>query len=231
MTYQDEAVEVRRTSVGTKVLIFACAILAVLGSFWSIVWFIRAYVEAPRVGIPPALALAARDTAPVVPPAPTVAPAPMNGAAAQPASVLPAPPAATAEAAADKAPAPKAAREAEPSVSLSDRWLPATPAPQAEQPASAQAAPAAEIAAAPEAEPPVDDVAESSVPAISGPAPLPAASRPRPRWPSGPIRRCRVRAPTGPHRRACSRPCRSATTASRRSSHSIAPPAAIACGP
>ena len=46
MTYVDE-VEVRHASVGTKVLAFACGIFAVLGSFWAIVSFIRAYVEAP----------------------------------------------------------------------------------------------------------------------------------------------------------------------------------------
>ena len=56
MTYVDE-VEVRRASVGTKVLAFACGILAVLGSFWGIVWFIRAYVEAPRVNIPAPMVL------------------------------------------------------------------------------------------------------------------------------------------------------------------------------
>ena len=46
MTLQDE-VEVRRTSVRTKVLMVGCGVLAVLGSFWTIVWFIRLYVEAP----------------------------------------------------------------------------------------------------------------------------------------------------------------------------------------
>src|SRR5438477_901670 len=86
MTFQQEA-EIRRPSVGTKVLMVGLAVLAVLGSFWSIVWFIRAYVEAPRVNIAP-LALAARETTPVVPAAPSVVPPPME-AARQPAAPPP----------------------------------------------------------------------------------------------------------------------------------------------
>ncbi len=39
-------------SESTKVMIFGCAILAVLFSFWGIVWFIRSYVEPPRVMLP-----------------------------------------------------------------------------------------------------------------------------------------------------------------------------------
>src|SRR5436305_15289428 len=73
MTFQQEA-EMRRPSVGTKVLMVGFAVLAVLGSFWTIVWFIRAYVEAPRVNTAP-MALAARESTPVVPPAPSVVPA------------------------------------------------------------------------------------------------------------------------------------------------------------
>src|SRR6478736_2517399 len=76
MTFEDK-VEVRRASVGTKVLAFGFAILAVLGSFWTIVWFIRSYVEPPRMTLAPSMALATRESAPVVPPAPTVRPAPM----------------------------------------------------------------------------------------------------------------------------------------------------------
>jgi hypothetical protein len=64
MTYLDEP-EVRRPSRGAKVLGFGLAILAVLGSFWGIVWFIRSYVEPPRVMRPSPLALAARDSTPV----------------------------------------------------------------------------------------------------------------------------------------------------------------------
>ena len=66
MTVEDEA-EVRRTSVGTKVLMVGCGVLAVLGSFWTIVWFIRSYVEAPRITMAP-MALAARESAPVAAP-------------------------------------------------------------------------------------------------------------------------------------------------------------------
>jgi cytoskeletal protein RodZ len=69
MTYIDEA-EVRRPSRGTKVLGFGVAILLVLGSFWGIVWFIRSYVEPPRVMMPSPLALAARDSTPVTLPQP-----------------------------------------------------------------------------------------------------------------------------------------------------------------
>src|SRR6185369_16813503 len=72
MTFGDRA-EVRRAKVGTKVLAFGCAIFAVLGSFWTIVWFIRSYVEPPRVTIAPAIALAARDAAPVAPASPSKA--------------------------------------------------------------------------------------------------------------------------------------------------------------
>src|SRR4051812_23617227 len=76
MTLQEQA-ELRRPTVGTKVLMVGLAVFAVLGSFWSIVWFIRAYVEAPRVNIAP-MALAARESTPVVPPAPSVVPAPVE---------------------------------------------------------------------------------------------------------------------------------------------------------
>src|SRR5437588_6702108 len=88
MTFQHEA-EVRRPSVGTKVLMVGFAVLAVLGSFWTIVWFIRAYVEAPRVNIAP-MALAAPESTPVIPPMPTAAPAPIAGEAApaEPAPVV-----------------------------------------------------------------------------------------------------------------------------------------------
>jgi hypothetical protein len=73
MTYVDE-VEVRRASVGTKVLAFACGIFAVLGSFWAIVWFIRTYVEAPRVNIPAPMALAASESRPAPAPESRVIP-------------------------------------------------------------------------------------------------------------------------------------------------------------
>lgn len=187
MTFQDE-VEVRRPSVGAKVLMFGCAILAVLGSFWTIVWFIRAYVEAPRVGIPATMALAAREAMPVVPPAATVAPAPIGTAEAQPAST---PPSAPIQATAEATPAAKpgsepaqaasdksAREELPPGGAIADRWLPMNPpaaevAPaQAPAPAPTESAPAA-LATAPDSDPPIEEVAESSVPSIAGTAPLP----------------------------------------------------------
>src|SRR6187431_405472 len=85
MTYVDE-VEVRHASVGTKVLAFACGIFAVLGSFWAIVWFIRAYVEAPRVNIPAPMALAASESRPA--PAPESRPAVVPKAEAAPAVLI-----------------------------------------------------------------------------------------------------------------------------------------------
>lgn len=171
MTFEDK-VEVRRASVGTKVLAFGFAILAVLGSFWTIVWFIRSYVEPPRMTLAPSLALAARESTPVVPPAPTVRPAPM-AADPQPTGTTPAP------AVAETAPAPAPAPADTPSAtgSIADRWLPMTPAAAAFEPAPAPAPAATETAASPappeSAEPAADGVAESAVPAISGPAPLP----------------------------------------------------------
>src|SRR5437763_12382067 len=74
MTFEDRA-EVKRAKVGTKVLAFGFAIFAVLGSFWTIVWFIRSYVEPPRVTLSPALALAARESTPVTPAAKPAPPA------------------------------------------------------------------------------------------------------------------------------------------------------------
>src|SRR5947209_5032267 len=156
MTVQDE-VEVRRSSVGTKVLMVGLGVFAVLGSFWTIVWFIRAYVEAPRVNNAP-MALAARESTPVVPPAPTVAPAPIAGpqTPAAPPSVITA--AATAEPAAPiqaQAEAPAAAN------AISDRWLPmapGAPSPAAAEPVVTGTIPAA-LATAPDAEPATDAVA------------------------------------------------------------------------
>jgi hypothetical protein len=176
MTYEDRA-EARRPSVGTKVLMVGFAVFAVLGSFWTIVWFIRSYVEAPRVGIPATMALAARESTPVVPAAPTVRPASMIAASSQPAEAAPA-------GAPSAEPAPpkeaQAATPAEPAASnaIADRWLPMTPAappPPPADPAPAATATTTEPAAVATADndPPIDEVAESSVPAISGTAPLP----------------------------------------------------------
>ena len=182
MTLQEQA-EGRRSSVGTKVLMVGLAVFAVLGSFWTIVWFIRAYVEAPRVGIPATMALAARESTPVVPPAPAVAPMPI-GEAQKPAV---SPPSVTFASAAEPASAQAQTDAPAASSAITDRWLPMTPAaaPPASAEPVAETAPAA-LAATPEPEPTAEDVAESSVPAISGAAPLPrrkptqtAAIRPR----------------------------------------------------
>jgi len=156
MTIGDEA-EIRRTPVGTKVLMVGLAVLAVLGSFWSIVWFIRSYVEAPRISMAP-MALAARESAPVVPT--PVRPVTITPAQAQPVANPPAAPTpVTAEA------APRAAD------AISDRWMPVAPEPAPVAPPESSA-PAA-LATPADTDPPADEVAESSVPAISGAAPLP----------------------------------------------------------
>jgi hypothetical protein len=172
MTFGDRA-EVRRAKVGTRVLAFGFAILAVLGSFWTIVWFIRSYVEPPRVTMSPALALAAIESKPASPPAATPAPEP-TGSISQ---AKPAGQPAMAEAAPGSAPPAQAAPVGQPSASssIADRWLPMTPAPAPEPtPAAApQPEPTAAAAAPASAEPPADEIAESSVPAISGRAPLP----------------------------------------------------------
>jgi hypothetical protein len=195
MTYIDET-EVRRPSRGTKVLGFGVAILLVLGSFWGIVWFIRSYVEPPRVMMPSPLALAARDSTPVVLPATPQA----KRAEAVPAKAA-APAAAVAPAAAD--PADRAATTS----GIADRWAPLslaatttpqvsaptreavlpTSAPMAAQPAIAAApavadpAPLPTLSAATSLATPVaapdpdaaDEVVESFIPAIRNPAPLP----------------------------------------------------------
>lgn len=180
MTYQEQA-EVRRPSVGTKVLMVGLAVFAVLGSFWTIVWFIRAYVEAPRVNIAP-IALAARESTPVVPPAPMAPPAPIAADTAQATTANP-----------PSGPSPPAQAQADnPAVTnaIADRWLPMTslepPAPADPAPAAAADPEPAVLATAPDPEPQIEEVAESSVPAISGAAPLPrrkptqtAAVRPR----------------------------------------------------
>ena len=180
MTVYEEEVEARRPSgMGTKVLILACAILAVLGSFWGIVWFIRSYVEPPRVMMPAPLVLAARESVPAPAPPPRVQAQPAETQAPPPvieAQAAPAPPAPV-----TSAPPPAAARNAEPSPSnpIADRWSamdqfapaagPAPAPPPAPMAAPVESAPAALAASAPDP----DEVVEGSVPAIEGPAPLP----------------------------------------------------------
>jgi hypothetical protein len=183
----------RRTSVGAKVLIFGFAIFAVLGSFWGIVWFIRSYVEPPRVMLPAPMTLASTESKPVALAKPTLTPVIDTANAAQEparpaeptpptASQTPAAPATepVARNTAETAPAAPAQADA-----LADRWAPmnqfTSPPPQAAAPltppaAPAEAAPPARIepATAPAAaESASEDVAEGSVPAIEGPAPLP----------------------------------------------------------
>ena len=172
MTVYEEEVEARRPSgMGTKVLILACAILAILGSFWGIVWFIRAYVEPPRVMMPAPLVLAAKESVPAPAPPPRVevrpaeTPPPVIEAQAAPAQT--APPA---------MPAPPAA-----SNPIADRWsamdqfapaagpTPAPPPPPAPVAAPIESAPAALAIATPDP----DEIVESATPAIEGPPPLP----------------------------------------------------------
>jgi hypothetical protein len=207
MTYESE-VEVRRASVGTKVLGVGAGVLAVLGSFWGVVWFIRSYVEAPRVNAPAPMILASRESIPVPGPTPktevksdaVAAPllaAPTQSPLAPVTTSAPPPPVQTAAVAAPSAPqfsAPQvsASQVSAPQVSASnaiaDRWfsgnqfgLPGiAPPPQAPPPPvaaapSVEAPPVAEVKPAEiaDAEPAIEEVAESSTPAISGPAPLP----------------------------------------------------------
>jgi hypothetical protein len=191
MTYESE-VEVRKSSVGAKVLGVAVGVLGVLGSFWGVVWFIRSYVEAPRVNAPAPMILASRESIPVLAPA-----APRTEIKADTAEAAPPPPAFAATPAPAAAPAPMQqtaavapppAPEASPSSAIADRWFsgnqfglpgfapppPAAPPPVAAAPAVEAPPPAEEIATeAANAEPGIEEVAESSVPAISGPAPLP----------------------------------------------------------
>jgi len=158
--------EAKRAKVGAKVLAFGCAIFAVLGSFWTIVWFIRSYVEPPRVTISPALALAARDTTPVAPPA-KAAPIVKNEVAA------PSPQPAVAEATPANPPPIQAAPIEPPNAasSVADRWMPLAPAPEPAPAAEPQSETTASVPAP--AQIPADEIAESTTPSISSPAPLP----------------------------------------------------------
>jgi cytoskeletal protein RodZ len=173
MTYIDEA-EVRRPSRGTKVLGFGVAILLVLGSFWGIVWFIRSYVEPPRVMMPSPLALASRDSTPVALPSP-----PQTKRTEAVAARAAAPAAAVAPVAAD--PTDRGATTG----GIADRWAPlslAATAPTQVAPAtreavlapSAQMAPSAQTAtSAPMAPPPSIAAAPAT---LAEPAPLPTIS-------------------------------------------------------
>lgn len=188
MTYDSE-VEVRRSSVGTKVLGVAVGILGVLGSFWGVVWFIRSYVEAPRVNAPAPMILASRESIPVPPPAAPRADIKADtteAAPPAPATAAPGPAAAPAHTQTAALATPQAP-EVSPSHAIADRWfsgnqfgLPGI-APPPPAPAPVAVAPAIETHPVAEettektvdVEPGIEEVAESSVPAISGPAPLP----------------------------------------------------------
>jgi hypothetical protein len=183
MTYEAEA-QVRRTSVGAKVLMFGFAIFAVLGSFWAIVWFIRSYVEPPRVMLPAPLQLASQDSKPVVLPKPAPSPAvdTTNAAPAVPPAVLAAPAAPEPSVKTAAAASPAAQASDQPTgPSVADRWAPmnqfATPpaaAPVAPPTAPAETTPTNSAATSlPASDAESDDVVEGSVPAIAGPAPLP----------------------------------------------------------
>jgi cytoskeletal protein RodZ len=190
MTYIDEA-ELRRPSRGTKVLAFGFGILAVLGSFWGIVWFIRSYVEPPRVMMPSPLALAARDSTPVSPPqTKRNEAAPDRSTAASAASADVADRATTGGIADRWAPLGQAAPATTQVSPATREAAPATSAPMGPPPTIA-ATPAALAAADPASLPTIsaatslttlnaspdpdaiEEVAESFVPAIRGPAPLP----------------------------------------------------------
>jgi hypothetical protein len=192
MTVYEDELPARRRGVGTKVLALACGILAILGSFWAIVWFIRSYVEPPRVMMPAGIRLASRDNTLAAPPAPTVTDSRLSDPApavesAQAAPALPPPPAA---APASRS-APAATEPGQPAGSVADRWgpmnqfgptsaAPAVPAPAGSAaPPPVVAAPPSETAPAaltmtPAPEKDADEVVEeTTVPAIAGPAPLP----------------------------------------------------------
>ena len=198
MTYEYEAeTEKRRASRGAKVLIFGLSIFAVLGAFWSVVWFIRSYVEQPRIALRAPMALASKESEPAPAPRepvmtaaitpPTSDPAPPPAAAAGPASAEA--PAVTAQATPQAA--PPAASAPATSSPITDRWFPTTPSAQwpdaqtnrAPAPASVPtAAPPAQndqTAATPEPEQaaPEEEVVASMEPAIHGVVPKP---RPKP---------------------------------------------------
>jgi hypothetical protein len=180
MTVYEDVVERKRTRRGTKVLVLACGILAVLGSFWGIVWFIRSYVEPPRVMAPAPLSLAARESRPAPAPTPALdtklsssesatAPQVIQIQATQAPAALPP---------AKRAQTPAASSESPASAGVADRWAPMDqfapppPAIQAPPPAAvvpSDPAPVSLVAAVPEP----DGIIVGSVSAIEGRVPLP----------------------------------------------------------
>ena len=194
--YEDES-PARRRGVGTRVLVLACAILAILGSFWSIVWFIRTYVEPPRVMMPAGLSLASRDSAPASAPTATMRRLSVEPAEeAKPSGDKPAADAKPADVQASPtqpaaSPAPRAtlsmrepADQSSAANAVADRWGPVSqpaavpPPPPAPSPSPAASAPAPSEPALPSfmtalPDKDADEVVERSVPAIEGPVPLP----------------------------------------------------------
>jgi hypothetical protein len=210
MTYEYEAeTEKRRASRGAKVLIFGFSIFAVLGAFWSVVWFIRSYVEQPRIALRAPMALASKESEPAPAPREPV----MTAAIASPTSDAAPPPATAARPAPAETPAstPQATAQAAPPASgpaasspISDRWFPTTPSgqwPDAQTTtAPAPAPPPAQsdqAAATPEPEQaaPEEEVVASMEPAIRGVVP-----KPRPKPPSHTVS-ARLREPPLPRPR------------------------------
>lgn len=197
MTYEDEP-ERRKASVGGKVLVFGVAIFAVLGAFWTVVWFIRSYVEQPRIALRAPMTLASRESEPAAPPKEPVATASMSVPTADPAPPPQASPSAPSErlAATAQATAPQPAAEPAPGAGpIADRWFPTTPSAQWPDPPNNAAPAAAEPTAAlnDQAEPEV--VVASMEPAIRG-----AVPKPRPKPPTNSIS-ARLREPPLPRPR------------------------------
>lgn len=211
MTYAyDGEPEKRRAGVGAKVMIFGFSILAVLGAFWTVVWFIRSYVEQPRIAARAPMTLASRDSEPAAAPplreptprqpvaaaatTPAPAPAPAPTVAADPPPPNP-PPVQLAGPAPSPAPAPAAAAPAAdpaPAGPINDRWFPAIPAPPGQWPdppnngtAPSALAPAPALAPAASTEPPaLEAPAVEEVVASMEPAITGAVPKPRPKPPA-----------------------------------------------
>jgi cytoskeletal protein RodZ len=190
MTVYEDEPPARRRGVGTRVLVLACAILAILGSFWSIVWFIRTYVEPPRVMMPAGLSLASRDSAPASAPTATMRrmsteavadPKPDAEAKPAEAQITPAQPTTSVARAFS---VQESVDQSSASNAVADRWGPMGQPAAVPPPPPAPSPPPAVTATAP-SEPPLpsfmtsitekgsDEVIEGSVPAIEGPVPLP----------------------------------------------------------
>lgn len=202
MTYVDTS-EVRGRSMSAMVLVFGLVVFAALGSFWTIVWFIRSYVEPPRVGGPLPMSLASRESRPVPasfmrPPAPRPAePQPVASAPRQTTEPPAAAPSASAPSTIDLprsgvadrwapmngAAAALASTPLRSTLAIEPPLTPVVPAPGSTAPIVEQPVQPAQVpqsAFGPEA----DEIVASLQPAISGIVPKP---RPRPTI-SAPVR-------------------------------------------